>query len=297
MKLIVKFNAVLLCIMATGLGLSLYVGQQLLGQMARAETLRNARLMMDAAMATRSYTSQHIRGLLENQMKYTFLPQSVPSFAATETFNALREKYPEFNYKEAAVNPTNPSDRVTDWEADLVQQLRSDKARNEIVGERQTPMGPSLYLAKPIVVNSDSCLQCHSTAEAAPRTMVEKYGTANGFGWQINEVVGAQIVSVPADVQAPALRQALMAFTGLLAGLCLVTIVALNVMLRQWVITPLNRVCDVADKASLDIETAPSFDVQACSEIKGLARAFERLRTSLQQALVMLESQDTRHAS
>jgi hypothetical protein len=296
MKLIVKFNAVLLCIMAVGLGLSFYIGQRWIDQMVRTETLGNAKIMMDAATAVRTYTSGHIRGLLENQMKYSFLPESVPSFAATETFNALREKYAEFSYKEAALNPTNPRDRVTDWEADIVQQFRGDKAKTEIVGERQTPAGLSLYLAKPVVIQSGDCLQCHGSADAAPQTLVEKYGSANGFGWQMGEVVGAQIVSVPADGHVDALRQARAVLIGLLAGLCVAIVVALNVMLRIWVIAPLSYVCEVADRASLDIEDAPSFDLQVCSEMTGLARAFERLRTSLHQALVMLESPSTRHA-
>ena len=31
----------------------------------------------------------------------------------------------------------------------------------------------------------------------APRTVVERYGSENGFGWKVNDIIGAQIVSVP----------------------------------------------------------------------------------------------------
>src|SRR5450631_1863442 len=37
-----------------------------------------------------------------------FFPQSIPFYAATEAFNYFREKFPDFSYKEAALNPTNP---------------------------------------------------------------------------------------------------------------------------------------------------------------------------------------------
>ena len=30
--------------------------------------------------------------------------------------------------------------------------------------------------------------------------MVDLYGNSNGFGWQLNDVIGAQIVSVPMSV-------------------------------------------------------------------------------------------------
>ena len=55
-----------------------------------------------------------------------FLPQSVPFYAASQNFLKLREHHPEYAYKEATFNPTNPRDRATDWEADLIQQFRND---------------------------------------------------------------------------------------------------------------------------------------------------------------------------
>ena len=41
----------------------------------------------------------------------TFLPQSLPAYAATEIFSTLRQQHPEYSYKEAVLNPTNPRDR------------------------------------------------------------------------------------------------------------------------------------------------------------------------------------------
>ena len=76
-----------------------------------------------------------------------------PAFSATEVLKNLREMRPEYSaffYKEATLNPTNPRDRAADWEADIVQKFRNDSGTHEIVGERATPMGDSLYLARPI---------------------------------------------------------------------------------------------------------------------------------------------------
>jgi hypothetical protein len=54
-------------------------------------------------------------------------------------------------YKEAALNPTNPRDRAVDWEADIINTFRNHPgAAKELVGERDTPTGRSLYLARPI---------------------------------------------------------------------------------------------------------------------------------------------------
>jgi hypothetical protein len=42
----------------------------------------------------RSYTVDKVRPHLIGQMDRQFLPQTVPAFAATETLNELRKKYP-----------------------------------------------------------------------------------------------------------------------------------------------------------------------------------------------------------
>ena len=60
------------------------------------------------------------RAAARRPMQSAFLPQSVPSYAATQNFLKLREQHPEYAYKEATLNPTNPRDRAADWEADIV---------------------------------------------------------------------------------------------------------------------------------------------------------------------------------
>jgi hypothetical protein len=154
-----------------------------------------------------------------------FFPQSIPFYASTENFNYFRSRYPAYSYKEAALNPTNPRDRTVDWEADVVNIFRNDPARTEVTGHRETPDGPSLYFCAPIRVNDTSCLTCHSTPEKAPTEIVKFYGTANGFGWKLNEVIGAQIVSVPAnlaDASAEKTLRAILVWLGAILGFVLI---------------------------------------------------------------------------
>src|SRR6516225_1232533 len=133
----------------------------------------------------------------EELLDTEFHPQSVPAFAATEIFSYLREKFPDYFYKEATLNPTNPRDRATDWESDIVNQFRAGGIQNEFVATREGPTGRALVLARPIRVNNVSCLECHSTPDKAPAEMIKLYGTANGFNWKMDDIIGAQIVSVP----------------------------------------------------------------------------------------------------
>src|ERR1043166_8411661 len=110
MKLLAKFNLILGLVLAAGLAIASYVSYRFLQQQAREDVLRQASLMMEAMRAARDYTTRQIKPLLETQLEHqrSFLAQTVPAFAATEDFNYIRNRYADYAYKEAALNPTNP---------------------------------------------------------------------------------------------------------------------------------------------------------------------------------------------
>ena len=290
MKLLVKFNLIFVSVVALGIAISGWIAKDILQSNAREEVLNNGRLLMESALAVRGYTSGQITKLLQAQMKDEFLPQAVPSYSATEVQNALHAKYPAYAYKEATLNPTNPRDRAAGWEIDIVGQFRNSSELKEFVGQRDTPAGPSLYVARPIRISNGACLQCHSSVDAAPRTMVEKYGPANGFGWQLDEVVGAQIVSVPMDVPLARAERSFTVFIGSLVGVFLLVGVALNLMIWAVVVRPVTRLSALADRVSQGDLGAPEFPVQGRDEIAVLATSFARMRASVVQAMKMLDA-------
>ena len=289
MGLRLKFNLVLILVFALGLAASGYVSKRILEANAQEEVTRNAELMMGAALAVRGYTSKQVKPQLELQLMRAFLPQSVPAYAATEMFNTLRQQHPEYTYKEATLNPTNPRDRAVEWEADIVQQFRNDPAQGEIRGTRDTPTGRALYLAKPLKISDPGCLPCHDTPDTAPKSMVAHYGNANGFGWKLGETVGAQIISVPMSVPLAKADQAFRTFMTSLVGVFLLAFIVLNVVLSFLVIRPIVRMSRAADEVSTGNFDVPEFSVGSRDEIGVLATSFNRLRRSLEKAMKLLE--------
>ena len=290
MGLRLKFNLVLLVVFVLGLGVSAYISHSLLVRNAREEVTRNAGLMMEAALAIRGYTVSQVRPHLEMQLMRAFLPQTVPAYAATETMKELRKRHPDYFYKEATLNPTNPSNRASDWEADLVHQFRNQPNTKEMVGERETPSGRSLYIARPIQIGNAACLTCHSTPAAAPPTMIKLYGTANGFGWKQNEIVGAQVVSVPMDLPMRNAWKAFYTFMGSLVVVFVVVFAALNVMLSLLIIQPIARMSHAADEISTGNFEIAELPEAGKDEISLLGRAFNRMRRSLHKAMQMIEA-------
>ena len=290
MSLRAKFNLVLLGVFLVGFVASALASYAMLQRQARDAVLQKAGVMMGAASAIRGYTVGQIRPHLVQQMETTFLPQTVPAYAATETFNNLRQTYPEYTYKEATLNPTNPRDRATDWEADIVEEFANHADKSELVGLRNLPTGEqSLFLARPIRVGDPACLDCHSTPERAPASMIELYGSNNGFNWQLDEVVGAQIVSIPMALAQRDARQAFFTFMGSLLVVFVFVFVAVNLLLSRIVIRPIQRMSTLADQMSSGEMELPELQARGNDEIATLARAFNRMKRSLEQAINILE--------
>jgi HAMP domain-containing protein len=290
MKLLLKFNLVLFLVFAVGLVTTGFVCQRLLRQNAKAEIMENARIMMEAAIAVRTYTATQIKPLLETQMKYSFLPQSVPAYSANAYFSQLQKAFPAYAYKEATLNPTNPVNRATDWESDIIEEFRRSRDKTEIVGERDTPNGRALYMARPMKVSSPACLTCHDTVEGAPRTMVERYGEANGFGWKLNDIVTAQIVSVPTQLATQRATSVLRTFMISLAVLFAAFIVAINLLLIFFVIRPVNKLSTIASSVSLGKSDITEFPVAGKDEIAELSHSFNRMGRSLVEAMKLLRT-------
>ena len=294
MKLLARFNLIFIVVFGAGTVLAVWLASMFLRTDAKEQVLEQAKLMMETTLATRDYTSKQIKPLLAKLQKHDaeFLPQTVPAYSAMQAFAYLHNRNPDYSYKEATLNPTNLSDRASDWEADVVNTFRNNQDLKEIHNERDTPTGKSLFYARPLRVTDLSCLECHSTPDRAPVSMIRQYGSANGFGWKPNEIIGAQIVSVPETLPIEIANRALRNLVVYLAGVALIALLVLDGVLIVTVIRPvakLSRVADQISQGKLDVEDIP---VRGRDEISVLASSFNRMQRSLVRAMRMLEGDD-----
>lgn len=289
MKLLAKFNLVLLVVFGLGMLLVAYFARQFLMENARDQVLRQAELMSASARATLDYTDQQVSPVLEttDRHKASFLPQTIPFYAANTTFHFLRQSHPDYELREAALNPTNLEDRATEWEADLINYFRDHPTETERVGQRDTPLGPLLYVANPIVA-APGCLTCHSDASLAPHAMIQHYGGDHGFGWTANQIVGAQIVSVPMSLPIAMAREGIRNLLISLGAVFLLTIVLIDLAMYLIVIRRLRRVSKNADTISKGDTDMPALVVKGKDEIAEVTASFNRMHTSLVKAFEML---------
>ena len=151
MKLLLKFNLIFFVLVGSGLALVAHVAYRFLMENAKSQVVQQAQLMMESARATRDYTSEELKPLLSKLPghRVKFIPQTVPAYGATQSFSRLRKKYSDYTYKEAALNPTNLSNRAADYEADIINIFRNHPEQTEVIGERSTPTGIALTSRTP----------------------------------------------------------------------------------------------------------------------------------------------------
>jgi protein-histidine pros-kinase len=284
----VKFNLVMLVAFLVGLGLAGLFLNSVSERGAKRAVLAEAAAVMGAADATIHYTDAQVSPLLNRQMKAQFLPQSIPFYAAQQTFQLMASAFPDYAFRQPTTNPTNPADRPVQWEADVIKKLAAQPNLHQLVVERTTDTGKVLSYARPVRITNDTCLACHSTPAAAPASMVDIYGRENGFGWKVGDTVGAQIVSVPERVPLARARSNLHLLMGGLTIIFALMLLLLNLLLHFFIIVPVRRISKLADEVSLGNMEVPEFQHSSRDEIGSLAVSFNRMRRSLVAAMRML---------
>jgi protein-histidine pros-kinase len=289
LSLRVKFNLVILAACAFGYLVAAVVLNGVFASNAREQVLQNARLMMAAANAIRKYTAEEIVPTTPMERDGKFVAQTVPAYAAQKNFKAVQAEFAGYTYREPALNPTNLSDRAQDWEADIIGHFRNDASSHELIVVRDSAIGATLNLAQPITIRNEACLTCHSTPAAAPAALTRTYGNANGFGWKMNETIGAQVLSVPMEIPLKLARSAYVTFMLILLAIFVIVFVVLNLLLHYLVIVPVKRVSAMADAVSMGQENVEAYIKPGNDEISSLSVSFNRMRESLKHAMDMIK--------
>lgn len=261
---------------------------------ARQEISSKALMLMETMTSVRDYTNTRIKPQLQDRMEREFLPESVPSFSAATIFNSLRKNpdYSEFLYREVAINPTNLADKTDAFETAIVERFRANPALKEETGFRTDAphmKGNVFYIARPTRIEQQSCLQCHSTPQNAPKSMIAKYGDKNGFNWKLHETIGSQMIFVPADRILTNARNLFISIMGITLVIFGLTMVMVNIWLRGQVVKPIVKIVRIVEAISMG-DLSMKLDSARGDEIGKLAQAIDRLSLSLQMAMRRIQT-------
>lgn len=293
MRIETRFAWIIAFCFVFGVTVAGFISYRLEIRQAHEEIKQKADLLLETALAVRAFTSDELSPVLQALSQTEFHAAQVPSFAAQTTLRRLQKRFPDYRYRESALNPTNLNDRANDWEVGLLRQFSGDAQRIELAGEIGSGAERRFFVARPIRLSSPACLQCHSSPAAAPRAMLAKYGDNHGFGWQLGEVVAMQLVEVPtAAARARAWNSVLMTVGSLSCVLVLSAAVFL-LLLRRHVTHPLEALTRAAHQESLHSETQHAALPGVGGQFGELQAAILRLKLSLDRALRLFESRQS----
>ena len=258
------------------------------------EVAGKAFLAIETMNSVRNYTSSQIQPELADRLEaeVAFLPETVPAYSAREVFEDLRANpdYQDFYYKEATLNPTNLRDKADKFETKLIEKFRQKRSLKEMSGFRSINNQNFYYVARPLAVTKTSCLQCHSTPEQAPPSLINTYGRDNGFNWKLNEIVASQMVLIPASKVFAAANKLQWSIISVIILFFLIAIASINAFLRFSIVKPIQKMSHLSTDVSTGNLNA-EFTHQSNDEIGLLAKALNRMKISLQMALEMIEEE------
>src|SRR5450755_4398073 len=208
MRLLIKLNVILVfTLVVVWIAQDQVFSDKFIEKSELARVSDQAQLMIQEALAVRKYTEDQIQPLVHLRRDKEFHSQWVPFYAAQEVFKNLKlqDRYKDFDYKEAAINPTNLNDRADGWESNMIRSFQITHVLRPYMGKREDVRAYAVVNPIPVI---PECLQCHGRAQDAPPEMLRQYqSSTNGFGWKSGDIAGAQIVYVPTSVSDDKIQQ------------------------------------------------------------------------------------------
>ena len=289
LKLGTKFSLILLIVFTVGIIGGGIVLNQLLEKKAENEVTTQGLLLLETMNSVRTYTSQQVNPLLQDELatEELFVSQSVPAFSARQVFENFRASASEnesFEYKEATIDPTNRENLADGFELEVVEQFKADMDLTETTGFRTRNGERQFYIARPIKIGAESCLSCHGDPAEAPPSLINRYGDQGGFNWEVGEIVGAQVIYVPAEDVFKSAQQSFITMIGLFLAVFTTMLIVLNIVIRPTVVNPIGIIAGMARKVGDEAVSERELDdfqisgvTRRGDELGELAQTFEKM--------------------
>jgi len=243
-------------------------------------------LFLATMNASRSYMVEHLRPQTKKLLPGTYFPEaSVGIVMLSSIGRMLQEEHPDYVYRVASLNALNPANLADNAEAGIIARFEDQGGKRwDGFVERN---GQSYYTVATPMKAKPGCMRCHSVPDVAPKALVAKYGTEAGFGYKNGEVVGATFAYMPISVALDEARKKLAVFIAGFSLFFLIVLLVVDRVLVSSVIRPIERFVDDADAVSKG-DMSRNFEVNSQDEMQTLAKAFNRMKISIQKSMDML---------
>ncbi len=255
---------------------------------------QQAELALEFNLAIRDYVGHEVRPIVEELIgPDDYLPEVMStSYVGRRIFEKVRERFPNYRLKYAALNPRNPINNAGATERAMIDYFNAHPEVEDWCGQVMLDGQP--YLARFRARRYEaSCLHCHGDPVDAPADLIRLYGSTAGFYQTTGQVAALDSVAVPlqpieAQVTAEAVRNSVVMGAAILAGFAVIAWLFRQLAGRR--LSVISRHFEQIASGELGRHMRP-VEVGGSDEIGRLAASFNALVTRLRDAYDSLEQQ------
>lgn len=289
LKIAHRFGLILFLIFIITLPIITTIMYYFFRENAMREVADKAVLAINYMESLRKYIGKELRPAVNRDMPGKFMLEGqVGFYILRKVAHNLQEVQPYYMYKQASDNPLAPENKADYYEKQILMFFSNDPNLKELTGLRKDRGSPLYYIARPVRVDRDECMRCHGDPLFAPKEQVEKYGTATGYNYRKDAVVGTNIIYVPASVPISIAMRSTIAVAIVFTVLFVLLYLIITLLIKKSIISPIEHFVSVANQVSKG-QFDNKFEVNTQDELKVLAEAFTRMKTSLVMMMDMMK--------
>ncbi len=265
-----------------------YGGYVLSRRTILAEAKGKGEMLFHYVQASGTFFAKFQKPIVEELVtdKDTFIPELMSRFVVQRiSFDVFQETQKGYQFKQATIDPLWPDNKANDEEVKLIKEFAANPALTMKEGIMSKDGKQFLFFAKPVKIDKKSCLTCHGNPADAPQDQQDLYGTEHGYGWKVDEIVGANMVYVSIDEALVAAKAAAWRIFALGIGCLVVIIGCIWFVFDRGVVAPIVRLSAIATDISLGKNLCDSAHTDSKDEIGALANSIDRLRISVNKLL------------
>ncbi len=277
-SIIVKFRLALVIVYILSLIISILVINNLTRQEVYNNAEKELNLLVNVVKSARTYIDKDVRPyLLPKDIFHA--PAISPVVATKHIAEHFLDLEPSYYIKVTSDNPLNPDNRPEPIEQKILESFREDRNLESLIIQGRVQNNNYLISAQPSI-SQQSCLLCHSKPENSPPNIAKEYKGTSGYGYELDQVVGANVVGVPiGNVNQIIFQRSLTAFISLTILFSLIFFI-INRLMQRLILKPIINLSHSAQEIT-DGNLDKEISLARQDEIGQLANSLDLMRRSI----------------
>ena len=262
---------------------TLYVHLQ---RLLHSELSNQADLVLAQVDAVQGYVRESLRPrMLSLLPSDQFVIEAMStSYVSRHVMERLGGALPGHLYRRVSARPRNPRFQAQGLELELLQYFKDNPEASSWSGLRQVGEKELFIKARPVRFEAE-CLRCHGHPQDAPRELLASYGEQRGFGHEVGDLAGLDVVGLPVRLALDSIKESTLWFALAFAAGILAVFATIQLFFHHLVAVNLRRLSDFF-RGTFREEAEPELlnRLRQGDEIEEMVAGMEALGSHLYQA-------------